>query len=47
MMWQVLDWNTRAAGLYERIGGKILKEWLAIRLIQPELGKFASAETRP
>ena len=44
MVWQVLDWNTRAAKLYERIGGKIVKEWLTVRMIQPELGKFASGE---
>ena len=45
MIWQVLDWNTRAAELYERIGGKILKELLTIKLVQPELGTFASRET--
>ena len=45
MIWQVLDWNTRAAELYERIGGKFLREWLTIRMTQPELGKFASGET--
>ena len=44
MQWQVLDWNTRAADLYERIGGKILKEWLTIRMTQPILEKFASGE---
>ena len=44
MQWQVLDWNTRAAELYERIGGSILREWLTIRMIQPALGKFAVGE---
>lgn len=44
MQWQVLDWNTRAADLYERLGAKILREWLTIRLTPPELGKFASGE---
>ena len=44
MQWQVLDWNTRAVDLYKRIGGKILREWLTIRMIHPELGKFATGE---
>ena len=44
MQWQVLDWNTRATKLYERIGGKVLNEWLTVRMIQPELGKLASGE---
>ena len=44
LQWQVLDWNTRAADLYERIGGKCLKEWLTIRMTQPELGAFAAGK---
>ena len=44
MQWQVLDWNTRATDLYERIGGKIQREWLTIKMAPPELGKFASGE---
>ena len=45
MIWQVLDWNTRATELYQRLGGKVLKEWLTVRMTQPELGKFASGQT--
>ena len=44
MQWQVLDWNTEAMRLYERVGGKFLKEWLTIRMDQPTLAKFAAGQ---
>jgi GNAT superfamily N-acetyltransferase len=30
--WDVLDWNTPAIAVYERIGAKILTEWRIMRL---------------
>ena len=44
MVWQVLDWNTKALELYERIGGKWLKEWLTVRMEKSEIANFASSE---
>ena len=44
MQWQVLDWNTRAKDLYERIGGEVLPEWLTMRMTRPQLEKFAEGE---
>ena len=41
---EVLDRNTRAANLYKRIGGKIMSEWLPVRVTQPELGTFAAGK---
>ncbi len=31
-VWAVLDWNEPAIGFYERLGGKVMKEWLTVRL---------------
>jgi GNAT superfamily N-acetyltransferase len=44
---EVLDRNTRAAKLYERIGCKIMREWLPVRMSQPELGTFAAGKGFP
>ena len=44
MVWQVADWNDRAAKFYQKVGGKIIKEWLTVRMLQPQLGMFASGE---
>ena len=42
MQWQVFDWNTEALKLYERTGGKCLREWLTIRMDKLALAKFAA-----
>lgn len=42
MVWQVLDWNTRALDLYERVGGQCEREWLTVRMYRPNLQDFAS-----
>lgn len=44
MVWQVLDWNTKATELYERLGGSVLKEWLTIRMCKDNLQKFAAGD---
>jgi GNAT superfamily N-acetyltransferase len=31
-IWQVMDWNTPAISFYERLGAKVMKEWIAVRL---------------
>jgi GNAT superfamily N-acetyltransferase len=43
MRWQVLDWNTPAIEFYEALGGKILKEWLTVRLMGEPLEQLASS----
>jgi GNAT superfamily N-acetyltransferase len=41
--WQVLDWNTPAIEFYEKKGGKILKEWLNVRVEGNALTKLAES----
>ncbi len=35
--WSVLDWNSKAIGLYEQVGGEILHEWRIVRLDRERL----------
>lgn len=42
MVWQCLDWNTKAMDFYERVGGKCLREWLTIRMYKPDIHKFVN-----
>lgn len=40
-VWQVLDWNEPAIEFYERLGGKVLREWLTVRLEGDALAELA------
>ena len=40
-VWQVLDWNEPSIRFYESLGGKIVKEWLTVRLDGEELRALA------
>ncbi len=31
-VWAVLDWNEPAIGFYERLGAKVMRDWLTVRL---------------
>jgi GNAT superfamily N-acetyltransferase len=31
-VWQVLDWNQPSIDFYERLGAKVAREWLSVRL---------------
>jgi GNAT superfamily N-acetyltransferase len=31
-VWNVLDWNTPSIAFYERLGAKVMKEWLTVRI---------------
>jgi GNAT superfamily N-acetyltransferase len=42
MRWQVLDWNTPAIDFYEALGGKLMKEWLTVRLMGEPLRALAA-----
>lgn len=44
MVWQVLDWNTKAAELYERLGGSVVREWLTVRMYDGSLQSFAAGD---
>jgi GNAT superfamily N-acetyltransferase len=41
-VWQVLDWNEPAIAFYERLGAKVLREWLTVRLEGEALIRLAS-----
>lgn len=43
MRWQVLDWNTPAIEFYESFGGKLLKEWITVRVMGEELKALAES----
>ncbi len=45
MRWQVLDWNTPAIEFYESFGGKLLKEWITVRVMGDELRQLAQSTT--
>ena len=40
-VWQVLDWNQPAIAFYERLGAKVLREWLTVRLEGDALASLA------
>ncbi len=42
--WQVLDWNEPAIKFYESMGGRLLREWLPVRVTGDELQRLAGAE---
>lgn len=41
-VWQVLDWNEPAIAFYERLGAKVLREWLTVRLEGDALAALAA-----
>lgn len=45
-VWQVLDWNEPAIGFYERLGAKVHREWLTVRLEGEALEALARADVR-
>ncbi len=44
--WQVLDWNTPAIEFYERLGARVMKEWLPMRVDGEALAKMAEMAKR-
>ncbi len=43
-VWQVLDWNEPAIGFYEKLGAKVVREWLTVRLEGEALTGLAGGE---
>ncbi len=41
MRWQVLDWNQPAIDFYEKLGGKLIREWITVRVMDDELKRLA------
>jgi GNAT superfamily N-acetyltransferase len=45
MRWQVLDWNQPAIDFYASFGGKLLKEWITVRVVGEELKALAAGKS--
>ena len=43
MRWQVLDWNQPAIDFYDSLGGKMLKEWITVRLMGEPLKELPAS----
>jgi GNAT superfamily N-acetyltransferase len=41
MRWQVLDWNQPALDFYQRLGAKVMREWLDVRISGDSLRTLA------
>jgi GNAT superfamily N-acetyltransferase len=39
--WRVLDWNEPSIKFYESLGASVMKEWLLVRMTQPEFANLA------
>lgn len=46
MRWQVLDWNQSAIDFYEKLGAKLMRQWLDVRLSGGALHALATG-SRP
>lgn len=43
MKWEVLDWNQPAIDFYEKLGAKVRKEWLTVRLMSGPMERLAKS----
>lgn len=43
MRWQVLDWNRPAIDFYEKLGAKVMREWLEVRISGESLRALAGS----
>lgn len=44
-VWQVLDWNEPSIAFYEKLGARVAREWLTVRLEGDALVRLASEGT--
>jgi GNAT superfamily N-acetyltransferase len=44
--WQVLDWNEPSIKFYEAMGGRVLREWLTVRVEGEDLERLARVEVK-
>jgi len=42
MRWQVLDWNQPAIDFYEKLGARVMREWLDVRISGENLRALAA-----
>jgi len=42
--WTALNWNRNALGFYEKLGARVMDEWLLIRMNADALQNFANGE---
>jgi GNAT superfamily N-acetyltransferase len=44
MRWEVLDWNTTAIGVYERLGARFREHWRVMQLTGEDLKRLSETE---
>ena len=42
--WRVLDWNQPSIRFYESLGGSLMKEWVLVRMTEPEFRRLAAVK---
>ena len=40
--WRVLDWNEPSIRFYESLGATVMREWLLVRMTEPEFSRLAT-----
>ena len=45
--WRVLDWNAPSIRFYESLGASLLKEWILVRMTEPEFRSLGSQQIAP
>jgi GNAT superfamily N-acetyltransferase len=46
MQWQVLDWNQPAIDFYEKLGAKLRREWLTVRISGEPMERLADQSSQ-
>jgi len=44
MRWEVLDWNTTAIGVYQKLGARFREHWRVMQITGDELKRLSEAE---
>ena len=47
MRWQVLDWNQSAIDFYEKLGARVMRQWLDVRLSRSAVESLAAGFSAP
>jgi len=45
MRWEVLDWNTSAIDVYQRLGGRFREHWRVMQITGEDLKRLSETKT--